>query len=318
MNGRGGVLAQCLLWRALPFSLCFTVFAGAMQLFFEYHHETREIETRLELIHNGYLASFERGLWDLNQGQLNVQLCGLGNFPDIARISLQSISSNLLQGDQHLHGLLRVERFPLSYRLPEGGCRYLGELGIAIDLVAIYRRSVSGNLTSLLWMSSFLCGLMVALNWLFHSLIARHLWCMSEFAEHITEGSLQQPLRLDKADCEYDETDTVAAALENMRQALCTDRRQRDADRDGLRWQAERCTASLRRTEGQAGAADRAKSHFLATTSHEIRTPLSDTLGTTELLREASLGECDRRRLWALTTVGEGLLAILNEVLHFA
>ncbi|MEG6659500.1 histidine kinase dimerization/phospho-acceptor domain-containing protein, partial [Pseudomonas aeruginosa] len=121
---------------------------------------------------------------------------------------------------------------------------------------------------------------------------------------------LQQPLRLDKVDRERDEIDAVAAALEDMRQALRTDRRRRDADRDELRRQVERRTASLRRAKDQAEAADRAKSRFLATMSHEIRTPLNGILGMAELLREASLGERDRQRLRALATAGEGLLAI--------
>ncbi|MEN3568487.1 hybrid sensor histidine kinase/response regulator, partial [Pseudomonas aeruginosa] len=210
MSGRGGVLARRLLWRVLLFSLCFTVLAGAVQLFFEYRREMREIEARLELIRSGYLASFERSLWDLNQEQLNVQLRGLGDFPDIARVSLQSADFNLLQGDQRPRGLLRVERFPLSYQPPGGERRHLGELEIAIDLAAVYRRLASGGLASLLWMGSFLCGLAVALSWLFHSLVTRHLWRMSEFAGHIAEGDLQQPLRLDKADRERDEIDAVA------------------------------------------------------------------------------------------------------------
>ncbi|MEG6659505.1 histidine kinase dimerization/phospho-acceptor domain-containing protein, partial [Pseudomonas aeruginosa] len=121
---------------------------------------------------------------------------------------------------------------------------------------------------------------------------------------------LQQPLRLDKVDRERDEIDAVAAALEDMRQALRTDRRRRDADRDELRRQVERRTASLRRAKDQAEAADRAKSRFLATMSHEIRTPLNGILGMAELLHEASLGERDRQRLRALATAGEGLLAI--------
>ncbi len=83
-----------------------------------------------------------------------------------------------------------------------------------------------------------------------------------EFAGHIAEGDLQQPLRLDKVDRERDEIDAVAAALEDMRQALRTDRRRRDADRDELRRQVERRTASLRRAKDQAEAADRAKSRF--------------------------------------------------------
>ncbi len=82
----------------------------------------------------------------------------------------------------------------LELPAPGGERRQLGELEIAIDLAAVYRRLVSGGLASLLWMGSFLCGLAVALSWLFHSLVTRHLWRMSEFAGHIAEGDLQQPL----------------------------------------------------------------------------------------------------------------------------
>ena len=63
MSGHGGVLARRLLWRVLLFSLCFTVLAGAVQLFFEYRREMREIEARLELIRSGYLALSLIHIW---------------------------------------------------------------------------------------------------------------------------------------------------------------------------------------------------------------------------------------------------------------
>ena len=125
-----GPLARRLLLRVLGFSLCFTLLAGALQLYLEYRREMRDIETRLELIRSGYLASFERSLWDLNQAQLNVQLHGLVDFPDIAWASLASADFNLIQGDIQAPGPLRVEHFPLSYQPPDGECRALGELTV--------------------------------------------------------------------------------------------------------------------------------------------------------------------------------------------
>jgi CheY-like chemotaxis protein/two-component sensor histidine kinase len=52
--------------------------------------------------------------------------------------------------------------------------------------------------------------------------------------------------------------------------------------------------------------------------SHELRTPLNGILGMAELLRGGRLEAADRQRLEALYKAGEGLLAILNEVLYFA
>ncbi|MED5609377.1 ATP-binding protein [Pseudomonas sp. JH-2] len=307
-----GPLARRLLLRVLAFSLCFTLLAGAVQLYLEYRREMRDIETRLELIRSGYLASFERSLWDLNQAQLNVQLHGLVDFPDIAWASLASADFNLVQGDIQAPGPLRVEHFPLSYQPPDGESRALGELAVAIDLGAIYRRLWLGGLSNLLWMGLFLCGLAVALSWLFHKLVTRHLERMAEFAGRMAGGDLQQPLRLDKRiRAEDDELDTVAHALDDMRQAL-------REERDELQRQVERRTASLRRAKDEAEAANEAKTRFLATMSHEIRTPLNGILGMAELLRDAPLGELERKRLHALHKAGEGLLAVLNEVLHFA
>lgn len=162
----GGLLRRLLLF-ILLFSLCFTVLASTVQLYFEYRREMRDIDSRMELIRAGYLASLERSLWDLNQEQLNVQLRGLVDFSDVARVHLTSPDFDLLQGNQAPIGPLRVERFELDYQPPAGPVRHLGQLEVSTDLGAVHQRLFATGLTSLLWMSVFLCGLAVALSGLF-------------------------------------------------------------------------------------------------------------------------------------------------------
>ena len=321
----GGLLRRLLLF-ILLFSLCFTVLASSVQLYFEYRREMREIDARMALIRAGYLASLERSLWDLNQEQLNVQLRGLVDFSDVALVRLNSADFTLQQGDPSPQGPLRVERFPLDYQPPTGPSRHLGELEVSIDLGAVHRRLFATGLTSLLWMSVFLCGLALALSGLFYRLVTRHLQVMADFARRIGAGQWHEPLRLKKRRSPHsDEIDSVALALDDMRRAILSDIERRETDRlalqdkrDELQKQVERRTASLMRAKDDAEAANLAKSRFLATMSHELRTPLNGILGMAELLRGAGLAADDRKRLEALYKAGEGLLGILNEVLYFA
>lgn len=68
----------------------------------------------------------------------------------------------------------------------------------------------------------------------------------------------------------------------------------------------------------RAEAANRAKSWFLANMSHELRTPLTGVLGMAELLSETARDPQQKEMIETIRDSGEGLLAILNDVLDLA
>ncbi len=86
----------------------------------------------------------------------------------------------------------------------------------------------------------------------------------------------------------------------------------RDIDRE------KRNELDLVKARDAAEAANRAKSAFLATMSHEIRTPLNGVLGMAQAMAADDLTPVQRERLNVVRQSGEGLLAILNDVLDLS
>jgi signal transduction histidine kinase/FixJ family two-component response regulator len=79
-----------------------------------------------------------------------------------------------------------------------------------------------------------------------------------------------------------------------------------------------RQAALLRDSIDAAESANRAKSSFLAMMSHEIRTPLNGVLGMAQAMAMDPLSKTQRARLDVVRQSGEGLLAILNDILDLS
>ncbi|UUO05050.1 response regulator [Blastopirellula sp. J2-11] len=71
-------------------------------------------------------------------------------------------------------------------------------------------------------------------------------------------------------------------------------------------------------SRNRADAANRAKSHFLATMSHELRNPLTAILGMTELLQENPTNDDRQQMLAMIAENGRHLHELLNDILDLA
>ncbi len=88
--------------------------------------------------------------------------------------------------------------------------------------------------------------------------------------------------------------------------------------RQNLELKVEERTLELTLAKEEAEEANRAKSDFLATMSHEIRTPMNGVMVMAEMLSVAPLPERHRRYANVIRQSGQGLLAIINDVLDIS
>jgi signal transduction histidine kinase/CheY-like chemotaxis protein/HPt (histidine-containing phosphotransfer) domain-containing protein len=96
--------------------------------------------------------------------------------------------------------------------------------------------------------------------------------------------------------------------------------RVREAEQAGARAVEEQTglERELRAVRESVGAANRAKTEFLATMSHEIRTPLNGILPILEVLKESKLDADQKQLVRTAVTSSRHLLRIINDILDFA
>jgi signal transduction histidine kinase/CheY-like chemotaxis protein len=96
--------------------------------------------------------------------------------------------------------------------------------------------------------------------------------------------------------------------------------RVRAAEQDSADATAQRADLEqeLRAVRESVGAANRAKTEFLATMSHEIRTPLNGILPILEVLKASRLDPEQKQLVRTAVTSSQHLLRIINDILDFA
>ncbi len=248
MRLRGHRLGRRLLGAIVLASTCLALVATGIQLFFDYQRDLSAIDKELTQLQRSQLPSLANSLWSFDEVQLRLQLRGLLQLQDVKFVELLAQGGQRFAAGTRPAGESLTREFALQHEA--AGERTLGTLSVSVALDGVYGRLVDKAIVILLTTSAktFLISLIVL--WLVSRWITRHLEHMARFARGISLDHLGQPLRLERRPGALpDELDQVAAALNDMSQALAAEFDCRvgiDAERIALHEAYERNRSLLR------------------------------------------------------------------------
>lgn len=325
-------LAYRIFIKLISLSLVLALISTSVQVYNEYRRERAALQQQTDFITSSHIEGIRKGLWDLDREQLLLQLKGIMNFSNVNAVMLHSSDwrDDIIVGDApEKPAQAYGTTFDIYYtdRSGQKTDRLLGELTVYHDMAAIQSRLLRSALEIALFQSALVLinGLLLLL--IVHFMVTRHLEYMARYTRSVGAGNLTQTLRLPHKvkSTQADEIDAVVNALNEMREAILEDIKQKDQieaelrfHRDQLQEQVRRRTQRLQDAKEAAEQANRAKSQFLATMSHEIKTPLNGIMGMVELLQRTDQAPAEQEKLDAIYQSGDALLEILNGLLDYA
>lgn len=217
-----------LLTAILIYSSLITLFATGFQLWTDYRYQRTAIDERLQQIESSALKSLSNSLWEINPSQVQIQLNGIRQLPDIRYLEVTTpYGERFFAGEQPESGKLLKHRYPLQHEDYRGRRFTVGELKLVISLEDLYQRLADKVLLILTTqgIKTFLVSVFILT--LFHHLITRHLSTMADFARKLKLDDLEQPLALNRS-AQQDELNDVVSAVNSMRRTMLDDIRKRE------------------------------------------------------------------------------------------
>lgn len=225
-----------LLAAILLCSSLITLISTGFQLWLDYRYELSAIDERIEQIEKSSLRSLSNSLWEISPEQIQVQLEGLHQLPDVKYLQITSQYDDFYEaGEKPDSGPIVERTYELSHRAANGIVYEVGVLTLIISLEEVYQRLADKVLVILTsqGIKTFLVSIFILT--IFNRLITQHLGTMAEYARRLKLDHLDRPLRLKRKErAKDDELSQVVDAMNSMRQSMLQDMQKRAAAEQAL------------------------------------------------------------------------------------
>ncbi len=215
-------LTFLLLVNILVCSSLVTLLATVLQLYLDYRTDVSLIEKLVQHVGESSVQGIATSLWNMNSEQINTQMGGLLEFPDIVYVEVQADNEVFAIPKNKPENLETIIiSFPLQYQYQPGSKKheFVGTLTIVASLKEVYKR-IEGKVFIILGtqaVKTFIVSVFII--FILRFLVTRHLNIMAQFARSLDLDHLSNSLvlgRKKKKKGKKDELDRVVEAINNM------------------------------------------------------------------------------------------------------
>ena len=157
----------------LLFSSGVTILSTAVQLYYEYKRDLKNIDANLRQIEQSYLQSVKEGLWSFNDRILGVQIQGILELPDMRYVEIRKENKLIMSAGNPVAKSI-IRDYPLLYK-HRGKDINLGVLHVAVGLDGVYRRLIDRVIVILFTQGVKTFFVSTFIFTLFHFMVGRHL-----------------------------------------------------------------------------------------------------------------------------------------------
>ncbi len=211
-------IAKRMLITILISSSIITFFIIAIQIFFEYKIDVKNIENRINQIESSYTKSLALSVWNFNKNQYNTQLDGILNLEDIVYVEILAPNNEKIISKGEFKRKMVIRKEFLLETVDFNKKVVSGKLIVLASLKQVY-----ADLYDRVFIILFTQGIKTLLIsliilWTFHIFVSRHLFVISSYARGI-DFNHNNKLVLDKKNTN-DELDDIVFRLNDMQDKI--------------------------------------------------------------------------------------------------